>query len=279
MLLSTFFWGAGFLFVKWLGPILNPYELNHVRFFAAALLLLPYLIYQQMKMQTLAHLKYSFVASVLIYIMLTFQTYGLYFTSISKAGFLTTLYVVIIPIFLWFFERRTFSKLFVFCCLLSMVGVLLLNNADFSHWNVGDTLVLFCAIAGALHIIYIEKIQHKIVSSFQFNAEQCFFLAVLGLLFSFMHDENLVLRVMNFDGYSWFGLFGLSVLSSIVAYYLQIKAQKNLSAPVAGLLFLLESPFAAILGFFFLGEVLSSIALIGMGVILLASGLIIWEQK
>lgn len=207
--------------------------------------------------------------------MLSFQTYGLYFTTVAKAGFLTTLYVVIVPIILWFFEKRKFSKIFIFCCLISLVGVFLLNDANLSHWNKGDSLVLLCSFAGAFHIIYVERIQKYILSPFQFNAEQCFFLAVFGVIFSFTHNEHLFERVFNFDLRAWFGLFGLSVLSSIIAYYFQIKAQKNLSAQIAGVLFLLESVFAAILGYLSLGESLTVIALIGMCLILLSSALIV----
>lgn len=279
LLISTLFWGGGFVFVKWLQPFVNPFEGNHLRFYLAAILVLPYIFYKRVVGKNIQPYHAPAVAAILIYLMLTFQTWGLYHTSVAKAGFLTTLYVVIIPLILWFKDKRKFSGHFIFCCCLSMLGIFLLNNANFSDWNRGDTLVSLCAIFAALHIIYIEKSQAKISDAFLFNAEQCLFLAIYGLILSFLHDENLGPRILEFPSQVWVGLFGLSVLSSIIAFGFQVYAQKDVPSQAAGVLFLLEAPFAGLLAYFLIGESLQATALVGAALVLVASILVVIKNQ
>lgn len=278
LLFSTFFWGGGFVFVKWLMPYLNPFESNHLRFFLAAALMLPYIFYKRIIIKNSQPMTTAAIAAVFVYLMLTLQTWGLYYTSIAKAGFLTTIYVVIIPIILWLIEGRKFGLHFIFCCSLSIFGIFLLNNANLSDWNLGDSLVFSCAFFAAVHIIYIEKIQSKITNAFLFNAEQCLFLGVYSLLFIFMHDVNLSERISQFDQLAWYGLLSLSILSSILAFSFQVYAQKNIPSQTAGILFLLESPFAALLGYVWLGEALENVAIVGAGLVILASLLVVLKK-
>lgn len=279
ILLSTFFWGAGFVFVKWLKPFLNPFESNHFRFYLAALIVLPYIVYKRFSTKINQSVLTPAIASVYIYLMLTLQTWGLYYTSVAKAGFLTTLYVVIIPFLLWILEKKKFNFFFIFCCLISILGIFFLNNSNFSEWNIGDTFILICAIFAAIHILYIEKKQKNIINPFLFNAEQCFFLAVLGLMLSFMHDDHLIIRINQFNPEAWLGLLGLSILSSIIAFSFQVYAQRNIPSHIIGILFLLESPFAAILAYFYLGEKLQTMATFGALLVVLSSILVIINFK
>ena len=249
LLFSTLFWGLGFVSVKWIKPYLNPFESNHVRFYLAALLVLPFIGWMRFKKKAKQPWIPSAIAAVFIYLMLTLQTWGIYHTSVAKAGFLTTLYVNMIPIILWIIEKRRFSRHFAFCCFLSTLGVFLLNNANFTDWNLGDTLVTLCAFFSAMHIIYIEKVQKNIKYAFLFNAEQCLFLGIYALLMCFLHQDDLLIRVINFDQFAWIGLLSLSILSSILAFGFQVYAQAHVPSQVAGLLFLLESPFAALLAY------------------------------
>jgi drug/metabolite transporter (DMT)-like permease len=279
LLLSTLFWGGGFVFVKWLKPYLNPFESNHLRFFLAALIVVPYIIYMRSVKKVIQPWKTPAIAAIFVYLMLTLQTWGIYFTSVAKAGFLTTLYVILIPIFLWISEKRKFSRHFIFCCLLSVLGVFLLNDANFSDWTKGDSLVTLCAIFAAIHIIYIEKVQSKIQHAFLFNAEQCLYLGFYALCMSFLHDQGMYSRVMQFDHLAWMGILSLSILSSIIAFGFQVYAQANVPSQVAGILFLLESPFAALLAFLWLGESLTLMALFGACIVILASILIISKNS
>lgn len=279
LLLSTLFWGGGFVFIRWIQPYLNPFESNHLRFYLATLIILPYIFFARKIQKNRQSWITPAIAAVLVYLMLTLQTWGIYFTSIAKAGFLTTLYVLLIPLILWVKEKRKFSRHFIFCCSLSVLGVFLLNNANFSDWNKGDTLVSFCALFAALHIIYIEKIQKQISNPFLFNAEQCFFLGLYALAFSFLHDANYFQRIESFNHLAWIGILSLSVLSSILAFGFQVYAQAHVPAQVAGILFLLESPFAALLAYFWLGEILEPIALAGAAIVIFASVAIISKNS
>lgn len=275
---STLFWGAGFVFIKWLQPFVNPFESNHLRFYLAGILIFPYILYQRFIKKNRQPITSPANAAIMVYLLLTLQTSGLYYTSVAKAGFLTTLYVIIIPLVLWVTEKRKFNRQFIFCCFISVIGVFLLNNANFSDWNRGDTLVSLCAIFAAIHIVYIEKIQPHISNPFLFNAEQCLFLALYSLVLVFLHDDHLLKRVGEFNHLAWYGLLSLSILSSILAFSFQVYAQKNIPSQVAGLLFLLESPFAALLAFWWLGEAIAPIALVGAGLVILSSVITIFKN-
>jgi len=279
LLLSTLFWGGGFVFVKWLKPFLNPFESNHLRFFLAASIVIPYIFYMRSVKKIVQPLKSPAIAAIFVYLMLTLQTWGIYHTTVAKAGFLTTLYVIIIPILLWIDEKRKFSRHFILCCFLSLLGVFLLNDANFTDWTKGDTLVALCAVFAAIHIIYIEKVQSKIQHAFLFNAEQCLYLGVYAFFMSFLHDQDMYSRVMQFDHLAWIGILSLSILSSIIAFGFQVYAQANVPSQIAGILFLLESPFAALLAFLWLGESLSLMGLMGACIVILASVLIISKNS
>ncbi len=278
LLLSTLFWGGGFVFVKWIKPYLNPFESNHLRFYIAAILVVPYIFYRRKIKNNQQPWLSPAIAAIFVYLMLILQTWGLYFTTVAKAGFLTTLYVLLIPLLLWFKEKRRFSSHFIFYCCLSTLGIFLLNNANFSDWNQGDTLVTLCAVFAAIHIIYIEKIQPHITDPFLFNAEQCLFLGLYAVGLSFFHDDHFFQRIENFDHLAWIGVLCLSILSSILAFGFQVYAQAHIPSQVAGILFLLESPFAAILAYLWLAESLTAMAMIG-AIIVIGSSIAIISKN
>jgi drug/metabolite transporter (DMT)-like permease len=137
-----------------------------------------------------------------------------------------------------------------------------------TKWNFGDLLTLGCALAGALQIIVIGEVAHRIQSSFVYNLYQSLW-ALLVALIAAPLLEPLVFR--EFSPKSLFGLLFVALGSTLVAFMLQVKAQKVLSSSVASLLFLLESPFAAIFAAIFLGEHLSAVQWTGAFLISLSA--------
>lgn len=271
LLLSTAIWGGGFVFVKWMLPYVSPMEANHLRFWLAGsvsafLILLGPATWRQ------ENIKATALASVLLYGMLALQTVGLKYTTVAKSGFITTLYVLFVPLILWILERRKFSVGYWSCCFAALLGIYFLADADFSNFNRGDLLTLCCALFGAAHIVAVERMQKFIRSGFAFNFYQCVFLALFGLILApWAHDVSmgeLWPKVTTFSLTAWCGLIGLGVFSSILAFSFQIYVQKSIPAHLAGLLFLLESPFAALFGYVILGESLNRAGLLGAALIL-----------
>jgi drug/metabolite transporter (DMT)-like permease len=207
--------------------------------------------------------------------MLYLQTWGLSFTSVAKSGFLTTLYVFLTPLLGMILFGHRYPLTYWLLILVGLLGIFLLVDMKFDGFNFGDFLTLLCALCAAFHIIAVEKVTHLFSSALIFNCFQIFFVSVLSSIV-FISKKGVVRLdpLLDLRSYSLWGFFILSIMSSIVAFTFQASAQKKLPAHVVSMLFLLESPFAALMGYLLLGETLSPTAILGSGIILLSVGLV-----
>lgn len=209
--------------------------------------------------------KLSIIAGVLMAAFILPQSIGLLFTTATNSGFLTIMYVVLVPILS--FQKKHSWKIYALAA-LAFFGAWLLMNAVVLNINKGDIWTLLCAVMASLHILYLGKIAPKIQDSFRFNNYQSFWclLAVIPCIpldtkFS-VYSDNLL---------PWLGLLSTAILSTIVGFMIQIRAQKVLSETTAAQFFLLESPFALLFGVLLLNESITWIQATGAFLILLSS--------
>ena len=182
-----------------------------------------------------------------------FQQVGMQYTTVGKAGFITALYVVLVPIFGIFMKKRV-PLLIWGCVAVSVVGLYLLCMPEGAFvLAFGDLLVLLCAILFSVHILVIDHFSPKgdgvVISCIQFFT--CGILSGIPMLFF----ENPSVGSM-LDA-KWAILYA-GVLSSGVAYTLQVVAQKNVNPTVASLILCLESVVAVLAGWVVLGQGMSS---------------------
>ncbi len=188
----------------------------------------------------------------------SFQQVGMKYTTVGKSGFITALYVVIVPILGLFLKKRV-SVLIWFCVALSVVGLYLLciPTGEIS-FATGDLLVLVCALLFSFHILIIDYFSPKgdgiTISCIQFLV--CGIIS--GILMLFTEEPN-ISNIMN----AKVSILYAGVLSSGVAYTLQVVAQKNVNPTVASLIMCLESVIAVLAGWLVLREVLETRELIG----------------
>lgn len=187
-----------------------------------------------------------------------FQQVGIQFTTVGKAGFITALYVVLVPIFGLFLKKRVPISIWG-CVILSVVGLYLLcMPAGAFSLALGDLLVLICAVLFTVHILVIDYFSPKgdgvVISCIQFFT--CGVLSGIPMLFL----ENP--SVGNMMDAKWSILYA-GVLSSGVAYTLQVVAQKNVNPTIASLIMCLESVVAVLAGWIVLGEDMSSREIVG----------------
>ena len=187
-----------------------------------------------------------------------FQQVGMQYTTVGKAGFITALYVVLVPIFGIFMKKRV-SLLIWGCVAVSVAGLYLLCiPAGAFVLAFGDLLVLLCAVLFSVHILVIDYFSPKgdgvVISCIQFFT--CGILSGIPMLFL----ENPSVGSM-WDA-KWAILYA-GVLSSGVAYTLQVVAQKNVNPTVASLIMCLESVVAVLAGWMILGEEMSVREIIG----------------
>lgn len=187
-----------------------------------------------------------------------FQQLGISHTTVGKAGFITALYVVIVPIIGLFFKKKV-SFLVWICVALSVIGLYLLCMTEGSFTLAyGDFLVLICAILFSIHIMIIDYFSPKgdgvVISCIQFFV--CGLLS--GIIMLFVENpeiENILAAAMP--------ILYAGVLSSGVAYTLQIVGQKDMNPTIASLILCLESVVSALAGWLILNEALTSRELFG----------------
>jgi drug/metabolite transporter (DMT)-like permease len=195
------------------------------------------------------------------------QQWGLVYTTAGRAGFLTGVYIIFVPLLGLFFRNRTEWPTWL-GVLLALAGIYFLGQVDSDELFIGDLLILLSSMLFALHMIFTGKLANQ-TSSFRLIFVQ-FTVATLiaGILIPFF-------EVWNWQGILDAGvaLLYVGVLSSSVAFCLQVVGQRTAPASHAAIILSFESVFAAFGGWWLLEEYLTQPELIGCGLIL-AGGLV-----
>lgn len=187
-----------------------------------------------------------------------FQQIGIAHTTVGKAGFITALYVVIVPL-LGLFIKKKVPKVVWLCVVLSVIGLYLLCMTEGSFsLAYGDLLVFICAIMYSVHILIIDYFSPKgdgvVMSCIQFLV--C---GILSGIIMFFVEEFSLKNVLA----AAFPILYAGVLSSGVGHTLQIVGQKDMNPTVASLILCLESVVSALAGWLILHETLTSRELFG----------------
>ena len=191
-----------------------------------------------------------------------FQQVGIIYTTAGKAGFITALYIIIVP-FMGLLIGKRIRKIIWLCVVLSIAGFYLLCINEKLSVSKGDLLELFCAIFFALHIIVIDYFLEKGADSVKMS---CLQFCISGLL-SFA--VTMVLESPTLDALwaaKWPILYA-GVLSSGVAYTLQIVGQKYTEPTIATLIMSLEAVFAAVTGWLLLHEAMTGKEIFGCALV------------
>lgn len=268
-------WGFGFIATVWTLGSFEPIWSVVVRFVLVAAVGVPLILRPTYKnVRGWDQAKIAFGAGMFMSLTMILQTWGLKYTTATKSSFITVTYVLMVPVIERIFFRTSVRPSLFFFALLGLFGTALIcefNPLDplVNNWNWGDLMTLGCALAGAGQIISLGIVSQKIQSSFVVNIYQCLWAMLLPLpLAPFMGGP------FSLDGLTTKAAVGLVYVvmgSTLVAFMLQVRAQRVLSPSLASLLFLLESPFAALFAAIFLGEHLSGLQWTGALVIMLSS--------
>lgn len=193
------------------------------------------------------------------------QQIGIVYTTVGKAGFITALYVVIVPIIGIFFKKRV-SILVWICVVLSVVGLYLLciTESSFSL-NLGDFLTLLCAVMFSVHIMIIDYFSPKgdgvVMSCIQF-----FTCGLFSAIAMFFVENPQIENILA----AWLPIVYAGVFSSGIAYTLQVVAQKDMNPTIASLILCLESVVSAVAAWLILHEAMTTRELIGCGLMFAA---------
>ncbi len=263
LLAVTAIWGATFVLVKEALAESGPFTFNALRFALAAAIILP-LTVRPGGRPSHCLIRDGGLIGCFLFGGYALQTAGLQLTSPAKAGFITGLSVVIVPLLEALVLQRPLRSATLAGVALATTGLGLLTLGGELRIELGDLLVLGCALAFALHILSVDRyaVQHNVLS---LTSAQIVIAALLTSASALMIErptgEQLlaILPAALFTG----------VFATVAAFYLQTLAQRFTTATHTALIFTMEPVFAGLFAFLWAGERLGPTALVGCGLILL----------
>lgn len=271
LILTALIWGSSFVAQSVGMDYIGPFTFNAIRCIIGGIVLIPIILIMgkvKKESKNKNNNKQLILGGILCGIALftgsTLQQFGISFTSVGKAGFITALYIVLVPILGIFFKKKVSLKIWL-SVLISMIGLYLLCITENFSIGKGDLLVLFCAFFFAIHILLIDYFSPK-VNGVKMSCIQFFVAGIISVLPMAFFENPTINSILS----AWAPILYAGVLSCGVAYTLQIVAQKNTDPTVASLLLSLESVFAVISGWFILSESLSFKELTGCALVFIA---------
>lgn len=267
LLFVALIWGSTFVLVQNAISFLEPMTFNGVRFFIAGLFLFIWLILfyrEQLKAIDKKLLLSGFIMGVWLFGGYALQTMGLLYTTSSKAGFITGLSVVLVPVFSLLLLKQKPKFNAVFGVIIATVGLYLLTMADSFTINQGDLLVFFCAISFALHIVFTGKYT-SLFPTLLLTVTQIFTVAFLSIISSLLFEDwntAFSLQIL-LTSEVLIALIITSLFATAIAFLLQTRFQKFTTPTRVALIFAMEPVFAAITGYYFAAERLTYFAIIG----------------
>lgn len=273
LLLASAIWGFSFVAQRSGMDYVGPYTFNGVRFALGSLSLLPLYFYQKHykgdKFQLWNKPLWfsALLLGLILFIAASLQQIGIQFTTAANGGFITSLYVILIPFFYLFFKRKVGISIWL-GAMIAVTGLYLLSVKDGMQISWGDSLVLMSAGFWAIHVMLIGHFAPKfsiiLLSIIQFATT-----TVLSLAIAFIIEEVSLHSII--DGAIPI-IYG-GVFSVGIAYTLQVFAQKEVPSEQAGIILSFESAFAMLGGWLLLNEQHGWKALFGAALML--TGIII----
>lgn len=284
LLLTAAIWGFAFVAQRVGMQHVGAFTFNGVRFLLGSLSLLPVIYFfnnkakdnkEEAKTNEEADLKTTIKAGLLagsvLFMGASLQQVGLIYTTAGKAGFITSLYIVIVPIYGIFLKQKTFITTWV-GALIAVIGLYFLSINESLSIEFGDLLEIIGAFFWAAHIQLIDKYVKNInalkLSSIQFAA--C---SVLSLIVAFIFEDVHLTQI----GSAIVPILYGGIMSAGVAYTLQAVAQRHAKPSHAAIALSMEAVFAAIGGALLLKEVLPTRGYFGCALMLL--GMLIAQSE
>ena len=276
LLIASVIWGFAFVAQSAGMNSVGPFTFQMSRMLLAALFLFPVaaiIHFTKKRKDGTQHgfLPFKLVCSaaisgVFLFIASSFQQVGMLYTSVGHAGFLTALYLLMIPVLGLFAGRKVSLKLWL-CIVLALVGLwfLCMTSEGFSM-GLGDVLVLFAALFFSFQIMSLDILSKK-YDSVQYCAVQMLTAGLLSVIFAFVFETP------TFEGIgaAAIPIAYAGIMSCGVAYTFQIVGQKHTHPTVASIIMSLEGVFAVLGGALMLAQVPSTFEFIGCGLMFAAT--------
>lgn len=277
IIIATLIWGAGYVAQSSGMYHVAPLTFNAARFAIGGTIALGPALYFYMRQRSAPFdadkpapiSKKTVIAGVIcgtvLCLAINLQQFGITFTTVANASFITSLYVIMVPIVSLVFFRKKAAMFVWIGVAVAVLGMYFLSLSGGLNVNIGDILVFLCAVAFTVQILIISHFSPKhnvmVLACVQF-----YVVSVISLVLAFIFETPQLSSLLAAAPYVLY----TGVLSSGVAYILQMKAQKTTDATIAAVLFSFEGVVAAVVGWVVLSQALTFREFIGCGLILVA---------
>ena len=280
LIIAAVFWGSAFIAQKIAADY--PFATNALRFLFGALFLLPVILIfnkirikngkdrEELKKEQKNSIIGGIICGIALALATTLQQLGLTFgTTVGKSGFLTALYMVIVPVSGLFFGKKIGLNVWI-AVILAIVGAFLMSyTADFSICT-GDVLTICCAFAFAINVTLVDKFVKK-ADGMTLSFFQLLSAGITGSVALIIVNVSKI-EVLTAEAFSHIILpvLYIAIFSCCVAYTCQVLGQRDVPAAAATVIMSMESVFSVIFGAIFLKEEISLLMAIGIVLIFTA---------
>ena len=278
LLLTALIWGTAFVAQSAGMDHVQPFTYNGVRTLIGGLVLIPVImLFDRLKpadsrpsaAEQKVINKNSLIGGIccgtVLCVASCFQQFGVSMTTAGKAGFITALYIVIVPL-MGVFIKKKIPKIIWLCVAIAVAGFYLLCVKEGFSVGTGDLLVLCCAFFFSIHIMVIDHFTAGKVDGVRMSCVQFLVAGIMAIVLMFLFEEPTLASIWD----ARVSILYAGIMSCGVAYTLQILGQKDTDPTMATLLMSLESVFAALSGWVLLHESLSLKEIFGCAMVFAA---------
>ena len=270
LLLTAAIWGVAFVAQSVGMEYVEPFTFNCTRSLIGGLVLIPCIWFlnrgkterkdvspEQKKADRKVLVTGGTLCGICLFAASNFQQFGIRYTTVGKAGFITACYIVIVPV-IGIFLKKKCSRLIWLSVALALAGLYLLCITESFSIGKGDFLVLICALLFSLHILIIDHFS-PLTDGVKMSCIQFFVCGILSGIAMLLTETPSLENILS----AWLPILYAGVLSCGVAYTLQIVGQKDMNPTVASLILSLESCISVLAGWLILGQQLKGRELLG----------------
>ena len=264
LLLASLIWGFAFAAQSAGMEYIGPFTFTACRSLLGAAALLPVIFVLDRHRKDYLWLKGGLLCGLCLSVAMTLQQVGLVSTSAGKSGFLTALYILFVPI-LGTFVHRLATKYEKLGVLIALAGFYFLCMKESFTLAFGDLVLIGCAVVFAVHILVIDRFS-PYTSSLRMSAVQFLVAGLVNAVLMFLFEQPTIPAIER----AWLPIAYAGIMSSAVAYTLQMVGQKYTRVTQASLIMSLESVFSVLAGWVVLNQKLSESELFGCLLIFIA---------
>lgn len=258
LLVTATIWGVAFVAQSVGMDYVGPFTFNAVRFLIGGIILIPCSFIlkrfdkaKEEKKDKSVLIKAGLLCGLFMFGATSFQQFGIMNTSVGKTGFITALYVILVPIMGIVIGKKVGIKIWI-GAVIAIIGFYFLCIKEGFSIAFGDILVFICAIIFALHIITVDKYV-PFVNGVMLSCIQFLVAGAISTVCMFIFEKPEITGILS----AWQPILYAGIMSCGVAYTLQIIGQQYTDPFLASLILSLESVISVLAGWLILGELLS----------------------